>query len=220
MYSRIWSGRCAETEKIKERPKFEAAKARRVGTLKCYLGATACQYRLSIFPVVKDDDARRNRYADFSILKIKDSLTWVVIEAKLNISETVNYGMRNDRAQLVLETIYSDQQENNRQEKTLCGLTNGTTWHIFVVNMRTRSLDFLFYGKATEPEYVCSTISRFLQKGTWVEAVDTPKCHFNFFFIVKYFHCKVASRQNFADRLAVKQRARSLARKRKRRQRA
>jgi len=32
-------------------------------------------YRLSIFPVVKDDDARRNKYADFSILKIKDSLT-------------------------------------------------------------------------------------------------------------------------------------------------
>ena len=123
-------------------------------------------YRLSIFPVIKDDDARRNKYADFLILKIKDSLTRVVIEAKLNISETVNYGMRNDIAQLVLETIYSDQQENNRQEKTLCALTNDTTWHIFVVNMRTRPLDFLFYGKATEPEYVCSTISRFLQKGT------------------------------------------------------
>ena len=85
-----------------------------------------------------DDDGRRNKYADFSISKMKDSLTCVVIEAKLNISETVNYGMRNDVAQLVLETIYSDQQENNRQEKTLCALTNGTTWHIFVMNMRTR----------------------------------------------------------------------------------
>lgn len=30
-------------------------------------------YHLSIFPVVKeDDDARRNKHADFSIFKIKD----------------------------------------------------------------------------------------------------------------------------------------------------
>ena len=44
------------------------------------------------------------------------------------------------------------------KKKTLCALTNGTTWHIFVINTRTRPLDFLFYGKATEPEYVCSTV--------------------------------------------------------------
>ena len=122
-------------------------------------------YRLSIFPVVKDDDARRNKYADFSILKIKDSLTRVVIEAKFNISETVNYRMRNDIAQLVLETIYSDQQENNRQEKTLCF----DQWYYMAYFCRkheNQALGFLFYGKATEPEYVRSTISCFLQKGT------------------------------------------------------
>lgn len=101
------------------------------------LNAKEQLHRFSIFPVVKedDDDGRRNKYTDFSILKVKDSLTRVVIETKLNISEMVNYGMGNDVAQLALETIYSDQQENNRQEKTLCVLTNGTTWHIFVMNM-------------------------------------------------------------------------------------
>ena len=51
------------------------------------LNAKEQLYRFSIFPVVKedDDDGRRNKYADFSVLKIKDSLTCVVIEAKLNI---------------------------------------------------------------------------------------------------------------------------------------
>ena len=52
-------------------------------------------------------------------ISLKDSMTTVVVEAKLNVSENVNYAMKNDLAQLFLEAMYSDRQENNRQDKTL-----------------------------------------------------------------------------------------------------
>lgn len=58
------------------------------------------------------------------IMIIKDSITRVVVEAKLNVSENVNYAMKNDLAQLFLEAMYSDRQENNRQDKTLSALTD------------------------------------------------------------------------------------------------
>ena len=50
---------------------------------------------------------------------LKDSITTVAVEAKLNVSENVNYAMKNDLAQLFLEAMYSDRQENNQQDKTL-----------------------------------------------------------------------------------------------------
>ena len=75
-------------------------------------------YHFSIHPVV-EEDARKNKYADDLIMTIKDSITRVVVEAKLNVSENVNYAMKNDLVQLLLEAMYSDRQENNRQDKTL-----------------------------------------------------------------------------------------------------
>ena len=50
---------------------------------------------------------------------LKDSRTRVVVEVKLNVSENINYAMKNDLAQFFLEVMYSDRQENNRQDKTL-----------------------------------------------------------------------------------------------------
>ena len=50
---------------------------------------------------------------------LKDSITTVAVEANLNVSENVNYAMKNDLAQLFLEVMYSDRQENNQQDKTL-----------------------------------------------------------------------------------------------------
>ena len=52
-------------------------------------------------------DARENKRADFTIFKIQNRITRVVIEAKLN-----NH-MRDDIAQLFLEVPYADQEEGN-----------------------------------------------------------------------------------------------------------
>ena len=70
---------------------------------------------------------RENKRADFMIFTIKDQITRVVIEAKLNISDTLNYAMKSDFAQLFLEAMYADKQEGGQQEKMLCALTDGMT---------------------------------------------------------------------------------------------
>ena len=47
--------------------------------------------KLYRFPIVKEEeDSRKNKHSDFSIFTIKDRITRVVIEAKLNVAETVN----------------------------------------------------------------------------------------------------------------------------------
>ena len=54
-------------------------------------------YRLLIYPIIKEEEDRReNKRADSTIFMIKDQITRVVIEAKLNVSDTLNYAMKND----------------------------------------------------------------------------------------------------------------------------
>ena len=93
---------------------------------------------------------------------LKDRITRVVIEAKLNASDTVNYAMKDDFAQLFLEAIYADREENSLQQRTL---TDGTMWHLFTVNMRSKPLEFTTYLKAVKPQMVCNGINSFLCKG-------------------------------------------------------
>ena len=129
------------------------------------LNDTAKVYKFSIYPVVKrESGARENKRADFTIFKIQNRITRVVIEAKLNVSQNLNNHMKDDLAQLFLEAQYADQEEGNRHNTTLCALTDGLTWHFFVVNMRAKPLEFAKYLKADKPKSVYSIINYFLKQ--------------------------------------------------------
>ena len=111
--------------------------------------------KLYRFSIVKEvEDSRKNKQADFSIFTIKDR---VVIEAKLNVGEAVRISLNFSWRQFM--------QENSQQERTVCVLTDGTMWHLYVVHMRARPLEFNYYVKAVEPQHVCNTINSVLQKG-------------------------------------------------------
>ena len=79
------------------------------------------------------------------IFKIKNRVTSVIAEAKLNVSDTLNFEMRDDLAQLFLEAEYADKLEDGWHENTVCALTDGMTWHFFIVHMRAKPLQFVKY---------------------------------------------------------------------------
>ena len=82
-------------------------------------------YRFSIYPVRKEErDRRESKRSDFMIFKIKNWVTSVIVGVKLNVSDTLNFEMRDDLAQLFPEAEYADKPEGGWHKNTVCALTN------------------------------------------------------------------------------------------------
>ena len=103
-------------------------------------------YRFEINPVVSREPDRHNKLSDYSIFKIKNKKTLVIIEVKLGVPHLLVGSMKDDFAQLCLEALYCSMNEGEGREprQMLCILTNGMMWHALVVDLRI-PITFLKY---------------------------------------------------------------------------
>ena len=136
----------------------------------CELNKKKPVYKFEVEPVVrKEQNSRYNKKADYSIFKIWNRKTYIMIEVKLSVSNPLKASDKNSLAQLFLEMIYCCDQENTTQ--MLCILTDGFTWHCIATDMSRPDLPINFkqYSLITLNKQdngfvnVCSTIINYVQ---------------------------------------------------------
>lgn len=105
-----------------------------------------------VYPVVREETDRREN--DYSIFKIVNRITYIVVEVKLSIGARLTMDDQDKLAQLFLEAIYIFAKEGKSKENSviLCVLTDGTTWHMIKTHMNQFPLHF-------ESIFTCSTTS-------------------------------------------------------------
>ncbi len=110
-------------------------------------------YKFEVFPVVREEaDKRQNKASDYSIFKIFNRKTYVVVEVKLCVGARLTKEDQNKLAQLFLEAVYIFRLEGKSNENKIisCVLTDGTTWHIIKTCVDKLPLHF-------ESIFTCST---------------------------------------------------------------
>lgn len=126
-------------------------------------------YRFEVFPIVqKEQDARSNKKADYSVYKIYSKKTYIMVEVKLGVSAKLISHDKDDLAQLFLESIYCCNSEKGEDE-ILCILTDGFVWHCIVTDLKRLPLSFKKYIKITLTddcssgfEKVCKTLTNYV----------------------------------------------------------
>lgn len=107
------------------------------------LGRKVCKFE--IFPKVTEEaDRRENKESDYSIFRIMNRITYVIVEVKLSIGRVLTRDDEDKLAQLFLEAIYTFSKEGKspKNETLLCVLTDGTTWHMILTDMTCSPLKF------------------------------------------------------------------------------
>lgn len=104
--------------------------------------------KFEIYPVVKEEDDRReNKLSDYSIYKIMNKLTYIVIEVKLSVGASLTCADQDSLAQLFLEAYYvysgEGRKESHIYTTILAVLTDGTTWHLITTDMSSKPLKFI-----------------------------------------------------------------------------
>ena len=126
-------------------------------------------YRFEIFPVVQQEsDTRNNKQSDYSIFKIYNKRTYIMIEVKLDVPFMLTAATKDNLAQLFLEAIYCQSNEGKRE--MMCVLTNGFIWHCIVTEFRYRPLKFLKYFKILidadnyykDAKTICQTLTNYV----------------------------------------------------------
>ena len=122
-------------------------------------------YRLDAEPSVQEEnDARNNKRADFSILKIRNKRTYVIVEVKLSVPETLSSREKNDLAQLFLEIIYCCRKE--KINRMLAILTNGFIWHTIALDTRFPITFENYFRIKIKPENtpkdICNTLTHYI----------------------------------------------------------
>ena len=94
-------------------------------------------YELQIYPTVYsyEQDHRKDKKADYSIIKLRNSRTVTTMEIKLSVA-TMIFPLKDSSAQLSVEVSYVAKKENASYHKIACLLCDTNTWHIFVLNVR------------------------------------------------------------------------------------
>jgi len=93
------------------------------------------QYKFSIFPIVKDEaDRRHNKRSDYSIYRIYNKRTYVVVECKLSVSAQLSVALLDYVSQLLLESFYVYQREGCQYRHVMCILTDCYVWHVLVMD--------------------------------------------------------------------------------------
>ena len=103
-------------------------------------------YKFEIFPIVKKEvDQRENKESDYTIFRIMNKLTYIVIEVKLSVGRRLTVADKDKLAQLFLEATYVYEEEGHRSEnnKMLCILTDATTWHLIVADVGRKPIKFI-----------------------------------------------------------------------------
>ena len=134
-------------------------------------------YRFEIFPVQQESDARNNKQSDYSIFKIYNKRTYIMIEVKLDVPSRLTAATKDNLAQLFLEAIYCQSNEGKRE--MMCVLTNGFVWHCIVTEFSDRPLKFLKYFKIhidtnnyyKDAERICRTLTNYVH----VAVLETPE---------------------------------------------
>ena len=86
-------------------------------------------HQFEVFPIVKKEaDARNNKLADYTIYKIYNKRTHVVVEVKLDVPDRLSAATQDNLAQLFLEAVYCSSQKEKGDSKMMCILTNGLVW--------------------------------------------------------------------------------------------
>ena len=104
--------------------------------------------QFEVYPVIKQErDQRSNKRADYSILRVYNRITYIVIEIKLSVGAVITSGDSDNLAQLFLEVYYVYEEEKERRKHVnttiLCVLTDGITWHLIKINMQCKPLKFV-----------------------------------------------------------------------------
>ena len=121
-------------------------------------------YRLEIIPVFEEErDARTTKQFDYSVFKIYNKYTYIMVEVKPNILTSAT---KDNLAQLFLEAIYC--QSNEGQGEMMCVLTNSFVWHCIVTEFSNKPLKFLKYFKIhidtnyKDAERICDTLTNYV----------------------------------------------------------
>lgn len=108
--------------------------------------------KFEIYPVVKEEgDERYNKESDYSIFRILNRVTYIVIEVKLSVGACLTAEDQDKLAQLFLEGIYlfTSEGKSRKNSLLLCVLTDGTTWHMIKTDMTCKPLKFSLYTCTT-----------------------------------------------------------------------
>ena len=94
-------------------------------------------YRFSISPIVYEvpTDHRKDKQADYVILKIHNKRTIAVIELKLLVSASITAADKDHIAQLIYEAYSVCMQEGTDYENLLCIYASHDMWHFFLMDM-------------------------------------------------------------------------------------
>lgn len=103
------------------------------------------KYKFEIFPVVKEEDDRRyNKLSDYSIFRIFNKIIYAILEVKLRVGTKLTDADRDDLAQLFLEVLYLQENENHVVvQKPMCILTDGYSWHFILTDVSKRPFKFV-----------------------------------------------------------------------------
>lgn len=98
-----------------------------------------------IFPVVKEEtDNCENKFSDYSIYRIYNKVTYIIIEVKLAVGAILTTADKDYLAQLFLEAHYVYGEERSTQHNSmLCVLTDGTTWHLIKTDVGRKPFKFI-----------------------------------------------------------------------------
>ena len=106
-------------------------------------GRNVCKFE--VFPVVRQStDKRENKMCDYSIFRVFNRISYIVIEVKLVVGGTLTAGDKDHLAQIFLESVYTYEKEGKSTSNStmLCVLTDGSTWHLIKTDMSCKPLEF------------------------------------------------------------------------------
>ena len=121
-------------------------------------------YMFDVFPVIqKEVDARYNKLADYSIYKIFNKRTYIIVGVKLSVPHRLTSSEKDNLSQLFLEAMYCSSNETVSQIM-MCILTNGTVWHMIETDMAKKPIQFIKYHfvGSCHVAQICDTITGFI----------------------------------------------------------
>ena len=135
-------------------------------------GLAKCNYWFRILPVIlpHPENHRRDKKADYVLVKIQNKRSLVICELKLMVPGAVTSENHKELAQLFLEAYYCHQHDSSKgmkYEQLLCILASHEHWHFFLVDVRRIPLKVITYYKSkSKPEenVICETIRSFINK--------------------------------------------------------
>ena len=97
-------------------------------------------YRFEMKPKVQvNADSRNDKESDISLIRVRNSRTFVLIEVKLSVPLVLSADEKllNDFSQLILEAILMSEKDKDTivYNELLLILTDGTVWHLFHVDL-------------------------------------------------------------------------------------